>query len=362
MEESHFKQKKKVSPQVVAIRNLCDTLSRCLETAKGLVKKQYQHRYIMFLGFISNYRSLLNKSEDKLSSIHYPWYLKLYNMFFDDIPFITDEECHGKENQDFMLNQDLDLWIGKGTQKESENYRIAIGFIYRYAIASSNKCLKNYGEDSDIDPKLQLEYLVPWEIKFYLMEIICYAIEDKNPKDEYLQEMKEITAKLKVLANLTEEQARENAKRTVSGFAKGAANMVKALGLKDKDGNPISGDIGDASGITEVVSGLMNGDLGEALSDAFSTSDAKTPDEQFETTFDKIIPVVKKSMLNIKKPNGLNEKEGEKDATGGIFSKAGTKKLKKGLSEIQKAFNATEEDDSSDEKSREENSSSSSSD
>lgn len=344
MDKSEFKEKKKVSPEVIAIRNLCDALSNCLESAKNNVKKQYQARYSMFLSYINNYRAFLSKTESELR-LHYKWYLMIYDEFYDWIPGIIDEKHHGIEGKDFMLDSGTDVWIGRGSETETKNYRLSISLVYKYAISASNRCLKMYSNSSEIDPKLQLDYLTPWEIKYYFMKVLFNAVINRNPEDPDLEELRTIKKKLKETANLTKEQAKQNARKTVSGFAKNAANMMKAMGLKDKNGNPISADIGDAGASADIITNLFNEDMMETLGDAFNT-DAKSPEEALDGMMNKVLPVVKKSLVNIPKPPGVKEKEGSGSSVADkLFSESGQKNIKKGIMHLGKVFTGDSDDE-----------------
>lgn len=341
MDDSDLKVRKQVSKQVQAIRDLTDVLSKCISKRLDMAAKKHKDRIKIHLDHVKIYRSFLEQTKDRVSGCHLRWfYGQIYEVCYDKIPLITDEAVHGDPKHDFMLDNQLVLWIGKGTDQQQKNYRMAIGIIYNYAMQASNRCVKNCADDEEIDYKLQLDYLTPWEIKYHLMNVLCYAIEDKDPDDRDLIEMREMTEKLKFLANLTEEQAKENAKKTMTGFAKGATDMIKSMGIKDKDGNPISG-FDNADGLTDVMSSLMSQDVGAAISEAFAGGSDADP---FDTLVEKVVPVVKRSMKKIPRPEGVkdNKDDEPKDIIDTLCSEKGKKNIKKGIASIQKAFTNNE--------------------
>lgn len=346
MEDDGIKIRKTVSKEVQAVRDLCDALSKCLNKRLNMAQDRYKPRIKMILDHVNIYRSFLERTKDRLQGCHFRWYIaQIYDVYYDRIPSIIDETNHGDPKADFMMDNELVLWVGKGTPKQKENYRLAIGITYNYAIQALNRCIKNYEGDEEIDYKLQLDYLISWEIKYHLMNVLCYALEDRNSDDPDLKEMRDITAKLKFLANLTEEQAKKQAKESMTGFVGAATNMVKSLGIKDKDGNVVGGDMGNMDGLSDVIGSLMSQDVGTAISEALS-GDVKGGDP-FDIVVDRIVPVVKRSMKKIPRPDGVNDnKEDEpKDLIDTLCSEKGKKNIKKGIASLQKAFTDAESDE-----------------
>jgi hypothetical protein len=332
------------SPGVNAIIEFCKVLKICIkattDSLKTRTRKDVTSRYSLFINYIDNYLNLLNSSKNKLSTVHYPWFLKLYDRFYNDIPTITDKDKHGDDEKDMMRSKEMYIWIGEKERNESladKNYRLPIWSVYKLASDRARNYLKRYNSSEDIDPELQLDCLRPWEIKYYFMEIICLAVADKNPEDEDLEELKAITYQLKVNANLTEEQAKENAKKTVKGLARGVGGFIQSLGLKDQEGNPISGSFDSAESAMGMVAEMFTGgDVIEAINSSFNTDDA-TP----ESMFDKIMPVIKKTMVKIPRPPGVEgdeEMERQDDIADKLMNGETGDKVKKGLVMISEAF------------------------
>ena len=330
MENSEFKRKKKTNPEVVAIRNLCNVLKRVLTSAINSVKKQFQARYKLYLNYIENYLTLLNRTEDKLTLIHYKWFLKLYDDVYEDIGSIIDEDVHGIQNNDFLLDPTIQVYVGDGTEMAKKNYRLPIGNIYKFATANARRYMDDQKEDSEIDPKLQLECLTPWEIKYYLLEIFLFAVKDEDPNSKDIESLEETLAKLKYIANLTDEQAREQAKKSVSGLAKGIGGFMKVMGLKDDNGNPLDATGANTPVLVSVLNDLMTGSDTDDLAETFGNSKGKTPEEMVSGAFGKIKPIISKAMLAIPRPPGLKDKEGD-SIMERLASAEGGQKIQDGL-------------------------------
>lgn len=324
--------KRTKSKEYINILEFFKSLTSVIDTSLAVVSSKVKGRLLLFKEQVSKVVSLVQQLQnvDGFCKIIYPEFLYMYDLFGESWYTIVDEEMHGTKS-DFLISDNYKMSFGRDTKIDGK-YQILLSSIYKNAIGSAENCLLLHKDSKKVDAKLQLEYLAPWVIKYRLLEVLLDAIRIMKPNDIYLEEMTGYRDRLKFLANLTEEQAKANMKKTTNGLVQMLGQTASMMGLKDKDGNPINGSDIDYSEAGSIVTNLLTGGIGEALSEAINDSN---DGNQIDNCFKKLLPTVKKAIAPILPPSGVkDETEGDTSALDDILTEESCNKLEKGFNTI----------------------------
>lgn len=337
MSEDGVRVKRENIQEYTNILKLFTILQTALDTKiASITKDNYKSRYQIHKAMLSKSLTFVQVCHNKgvLPKIVSKHFYDIYVRYGDFWNTICNDNVHcvlQKDNpNDYDLLSDTQFFLSLDTEKNS--YRIPIYNVYTAAVEISKMCYIKYKSDKKIDVNLQPDYLLPWEIKYYLMEVICDSIMLCDPHDKYIDEMKNHRDKLKHNANLTEEQRKVSTKKTANNIVKLLAGAAGGMGFKDKDGNEFDPASMDMAGASEVVTNLLCGGIGESITEAMNDPTGNVVDK----CFDSIVPKVRSLLAPIIRPPGVSNEDGTTDEDGldAMFSDESSAKLKTGFSSM----------------------------